>query len=159
MVLCVPDACWSKILSYLWIHEWETINGNNSTRDITDFETLDSCTAEDLAHDALKILSMSNYIYDGISTNELCRILKEKFGTCQTLLWYRVETENWAGYVLPGSPALVFCLNWMSICYKLNEKFSNWNNGWPKSLTWILEDILLGKSVSIVLLFGPSPSA
>lgn len=74
----ICPTCGEVLYHNLRIHEWETISGSNSTREITDIETLDSCTAEDLSHEILQVLS--NHIYDGIPTNELCRILKEKFG-------------------------------------------------------------------------------
>ncbi|WP_370575443.1 hypothetical protein [Methanomethylovorans sp.] len=74
----VCPTCGEVVYHNLRIHERETIRASNSFIEIMDIGTLDSCTAEDLAHDALKVLS--NHIYDGIFTSELCRILKEKFG-------------------------------------------------------------------------------
>lgn len=45
--------------------------------EIIDVQVLDNCTVEGLSHEVLVLLS--RYVYNGISTNELCRILKDKF--------------------------------------------------------------------------------
>ncbi len=45
--------------------------------EIIDVQVLDSCTVDELSHEVL--MSLSRYVYNGISTNELCRILKDKF--------------------------------------------------------------------------------
>jgi len=44
---------------------------------ILDVDIVDTCTASDLARDVLNVVS--DHIYDGISTHELCRILHDKF--------------------------------------------------------------------------------
>lgn len=56
----------------------EEIQAHFSKWSVSDIEVVDSLTEEELAHEVLKVLS--NHIYNGISTSELCRILKEKFG-------------------------------------------------------------------------------
>ncbi|TGC07404.1 hypothetical protein [Methanolobus halotolerans] len=44
-------------------------------------DVTDSCTPEELARSALYVLA--DHVYNGISTNELCKILKEKFGVLE----------------------------------------------------------------------------
>lgn len=47
------------------------------TSEIIDVQVLDTCTASELARDVIR--ELSSYVYDGITKNELCRILKDKF--------------------------------------------------------------------------------
>jgi len=48
---------------------------------LTDAEVTDSCTPSELADSVLH--ELADHVYNGISTHELCKILREKFGVLE----------------------------------------------------------------------------
>ncbi len=73
--------CGGAILHDLRICEKETIIADTSTREIHRIDVLDICTPEELAISAMH--ELASHVYNGISTNELCKILREKFGVLE----------------------------------------------------------------------------
>ncbi|WP_319507377.1 hypothetical protein [uncultured Methanolobus sp.] len=73
--------CRGALLHNLKIYERETITADASTSEIYRIDVTDSCTPEELAESAIQVLA--DHVYNGISTNELCKILKEKFGVLE----------------------------------------------------------------------------
>lgn len=56
----------------------EEIKKHRSIFTLSDVDVTDTVTEEELAHEVLVVLRA--HLYNGISTVELCRILKDKFG-------------------------------------------------------------------------------
>lgn len=52
-----------------------------STAEIISAEVLDTCTKEELAISVLQ--ELAGHVYNGISTHELCKMLKDKFGVLE----------------------------------------------------------------------------
>lgn len=73
----ICPTCGESSYHDLLIHRRETICAGVSSKRVVDVEIVDTCTAQELSHAVLKALS--GYVYNGISTRELCRILKDKF--------------------------------------------------------------------------------
>ncbi len=48
---------------------------------VTSAEVTDTCSPEELASSVL--YELSNHVYNGITTNELCKILRDKFGVLE----------------------------------------------------------------------------
>lgn len=66
---------------------------------ILDVDIVDTCTASDLARDVLNVVS--DHIYDGISTHELCRILHDKFRIleqycCEIVQYIKIELSMYS---------------------------------------------------------------
>ncbi|AFV22763.1 hypothetical protein Mpsy_0552 [Methanolobus psychrophilus R15] len=85
-----------KLYHNLRIYERETIIEGRSTREIYRIDVLDTCTPEELARSAMRALA--GYVYNGISTNELCKILREKFGVldqycCDLVQQLKIELD------------------------------------------------------------------
>ena len=73
--------CRGALFHNLRIYERETITAHASTSEIYRIDVTDSCTPEELAESAIHVLA--DHVYNGISTNELCKILREKFGVLE----------------------------------------------------------------------------
>ncbi|WP_292471600.1 hypothetical protein [Methanolobus sp.] len=74
----------------------EEIKKQRSTFTVTDAEITDTVSEEELAHEVMMVLS--DHLYNGISTNELCKILKDKFGIlarycCDIIQQLKIEMD------------------------------------------------------------------
>ena len=59
----------------------EEIRKQKTTFSVASVDVTDTVSEEQLAHEVLKVLR--SHIYNGISTHELCRILRDRFGVLE----------------------------------------------------------------------------
>ncbi|SFM40275.1 hypothetical protein [Methanolobus profundi] len=88
--------CGESLFHDLRIYEKQTITADSSEREIRRIDVLETCTPEELARSALHVLA--DHVYNGISTNELCKILREKFGVleqycCDLIQQLKIEMD------------------------------------------------------------------
>ncbi|MHC1575987.1 MAG: hypothetical protein ACXQTE_01400 [Methanosarcinaceae archaeon] len=72
------SACGQENFHNLHLRVLEVIRGGESSFSVDDVLVTDTVAAEQLARDVL--LELEGYVYDGISTDELCKMLKRYFG-------------------------------------------------------------------------------
>ncbi|WMW22770.1 hypothetical protein RE476_02810 [Methanolobus mangrovi] len=88
--------CGENSYHNLRLHRRSLFLGGSKVSWIIDADVTDSCTPEELAKSALCVLA--DHVYNGISTNELCKILKEKFGVleqycCDLIQQLKIEMD------------------------------------------------------------------
>ena len=73
--------CGEDSFHYIKLHRRSVFLGDKNTSWITAAEVTDTCGPEELAESVLH--ELSTHVYNGITTFELCKILREKFGVLE----------------------------------------------------------------------------
>ncbi|MDP2217492.1 MAG: hypothetical protein Q8J68_09420 [Methanolobus sp.] len=74
-------VCGEKSFHYVKVHHRIVFLGDRKISWVTSADVTDTCSPEELAASVLH--ELSNHVYNGITTNELCKILREKFGVLE----------------------------------------------------------------------------